>query len=199
MISWHIPYLGTSNPILFGTLCFFLIHIQSLVAGQQFLSPLEFYNGIQNNTFDVIIDVRTLDEWNQGHIQNATFVDSLSSQSSIPIDIQGCEGACRTIVVYCRSGARAGAAIDLMLSNGFDGTIYNGQGTSQWTSAGYDLVNDDSIDAKCSVGVDTALPCQTIQENMTDTSEENEVTSSAPSFHHPWFFLCYTWVLFMIR
>jgi rhodanese-related sulfurtransferase len=58
-----------------------------------------------------------------GHIENATFVENLASATEIPFDLPGCEGDCKTIVVYCRSGNRAGVAIDLMLANGFGGTL----------------------------------------------------------------------------
>ena len=170
------------NQTLFSfitTLSLVFLHLRTFAAGQQYLSPADVYAGIQQNLFDLIMDVRTVDEWNQGHIPNATLVESLSLQSTIPLGLQGCEGACRTIVVYCRSGARAGVAIDLMLANGFNGTVFNGRGTSQWVSAGYDLVNDDSVDAKCSIEVDTALPCEEpIEEEqvMTPAEEEEDVT-----------------------
>ena len=52
--------------------------------------------------------------------------------------------------MYCRSGNRAGVAIDLLLESGFNGTIYNGLGTSQWTAAGYPLVTTESVLPKCS-------------------------------------------------
>ena len=164
------------NLILF-TLSLFLLHLRTFAAGQQYLSPVSVYEGIQQNLFDLIMDVRTTDEWNQGHIPNATLVESLSLQSTTPMKLQGCEGACRTIVVYCRTGARAGVAIDLMLANGFNGTIFNGRGTSQWVSAGYDLVNDDSVTPKCSVEVDNALPCESFEEEkfITTTDEEEKV------------------------
>lgn len=94
-----------------------------------------------------------------------------------------------------------------MLANGFNGTVFNGRGTSQWVSAGYDLVNDDSVDAKCSIEVDTALPCEEpIEEEQvmtpaeeeedvtmiideegkvtTTTSETKDLTNSAYFFHH---------------
>mmetsp|Transcript_25335 Transcript_25335/g.37879 ORF Transcript_25335/g.37879 Transcript_25335/m.37879 type:complete len:198 (-) Transcript_25335:198-791(-) len=142
--------------------------------GQTIISPEEFYNGIQSNAYDAIIDVRTLEEWNDGHIANATHVESLQLQTSIPDDILGCEGWCRTIVVYCRSGSRAGVAIELMLESGFNGTIYNGQGVSQWTAAGYGLVNTESNAALCSVEVENVSSCSPLEA-------EPSAPSSMPS------------------
>jgi hypothetical protein len=57
----------------------------------------------------------------------------------------GCGNACKTIVVYCKSGGRSAAAIQLLLEQGFEGTIYNGMGVNQWTDAGYDLINTGSF------------------------------------------------------
>ena len=51
-----------------------------------------------------------------------------------------------------------------MLNSGFNGTIYNGQGVSQWTSAGYPLVTTPSVLPRCSAKLATkrqaADPCQ---------------------------------------
>ena len=145
--------------------------------GQTVISPEQFYEGIQSNAYDAIIDVRTLDEWNDGHIANATLVESSQLQASIPDDILGCKGWCRMIVVYCRSGARAGVAIDLLLDSGFNGTLYNGQGVSQWTAAGYSLVSIESEVASCA-SMDAV-------QSVTSCDPEPPAPSSMPSSHQP--------------
>lgn len=69
-----------------------------------------------------VIDVRTPEEVAAGHLHG-----------SIHIDIQGPDFASKmneldksaNYVVYCRSGNRAGAAIDWMTENGFTGTLTN--------------------------------------------------------------------------
>lgn len=117
------------------------------------LTSKELYEGIQSGRFDVIVDVRTLEEWKSGHLPNATFLNSLNSygtagQIATPSDLDGCQGVC-TIVVYCRSGARAAAAAKIFEDNGFKAPIYNGLGVGQWTAAGYTLVNTASSVPKC--------------------------------------------------
>ena len=70
-----------------------------------------------------VIDVRTPDEVAAGHLQG-----------SVNIDIQGPDFEAQmneldksaNYVVYCRSGNRAGQAIEWMTQNGFTGTLTNG-------------------------------------------------------------------------
>jgi rhodanese-related sulfurtransferase len=70
-----------------------------------------------------IIDVRTLEEWNSGHLEGAirigiadeNFADELSMLDPAS-----------DYYVYCRSGNRAGQAIDFMRDAGFTGQLING-------------------------------------------------------------------------
>lgn len=77
--------------------------------------------------------------------------------------------------MYCRSGARAGVAIQLLLDSGFNGTIYNGQGVSQWQREGYPLVTTPSALPRCSAmqgGTkrQAAQPCELEDETTVPTS-----------------------------
>jgi phage shock protein E len=79
------------------------------------------------SSYAQIIDVRTLDEWNSGHLEGAIrmgiadvdFADQLSMLDPS-----------RDYYVYCRSGNRAGQAIDLMRDAGFTGQLINGGSVS---------------------------------------------------------------------
>ena len=73
--------------------------------------------------FAAVIDVRTVEEWNSGHldgavligIADANFRDQLSA-----LDMG------EDYYIYCRSGNRAGQAIDIMRDMGFTGELVNG-------------------------------------------------------------------------
>ena len=73
--------------------------------------------------FAAVIDVRTVEEWNSGHldgavligIADANFRDQLSA-----LDMS------EDYYIYCRSGNRAGQAIDIMRDMGFTGELVNG-------------------------------------------------------------------------
>jgi rhodanese-related sulfurtransferase len=79
-------------------------------------------DAIDMKSIAAVIDVRTPDEVATGHLHG-----------SINIDIQGADFEAQmneldksaNYVVYCRSGNRAGKAIDWMAQNGFTGKLIN--------------------------------------------------------------------------
>lgn len=110
----------------------------SVASAQQVITADVFAAGIENGEYDAVLDVRTSLEWNAGHIANTTLIENLASDGT-PDDILGCSTC--TIAIYCRTGNRAGQAITRLQNEyNFTGTLYNAQGTSQWTNAGYPLV-----------------------------------------------------------
>lgn len=68
----------------------------------------------------VVIDVRTQEEYDAGHIKSATLIpyDQISQKIG-ELDLNKDQ----TIVVYCRSGNRAGKAKDTLQSMGYDNVI----------------------------------------------------------------------------
>ena len=63
---------------------------------------------------DVVIDVRTPDEWSSGHIENAMNVewqDILNISNSVTKD--------EKIYLYCRSGNRSGRATQILIDAGY--------------------------------------------------------------------------------
>ncbi len=82
-----------------------------------------------------ILDVRTQEEYNAGHIRNSTLipVQDLSKRlNEVPRN--------REILVYCRTGGRSTAASEILVNNGFT-QIYNMKGgITEWTKAGYEVV-----------------------------------------------------------
>jgi rhodanese-related sulfurtransferase len=125
------------------------------------LTPEQFYS--LKDSVNAVFDVRTLSEWDSGHIEGAMHVDSLSlygtsSQISSPADLAGCEHC--DIIVYCRFGARAVQALAHLEAAGFVGNLYNGLGVSQWTAANYPLVaNSPSTPASCTVNTTASSQC----------------------------------------
>ena len=87
--------------------------------------------------FAVLVDVRTQREWDTGHLPNATFIESLSTNGDTS-RLDGCQGC--PVAVYCRSGVRAAAAASVLEAKGFT-DVYNALGVQQWTAAGVALVD----------------------------------------------------------
>lgn len=68
----------------------------------------------------VILDVRTLEEWNEGHIEGSKHL----VLTSIPLEIEQIESWSKPIIAVCRSGARSGQAAQFLAENGLD--VING-------------------------------------------------------------------------
>jgi phage shock protein E len=70
------------------------------------------------STCPLILDVRTLSEWNQGHVSCAKRIESGTLLTSV-VRCMTTNDTAYDIRVYCRSGARAGVARSALLSEGF--------------------------------------------------------------------------------
>ncbi len=70
-----------------------------------------------------VIDVRTVEEWNSGYLEGAVLIgiaDSDFRQQLSTLDLS------EDYYIYCRSGNRAGQAINIMRDMGFSGELVNG-------------------------------------------------------------------------
>ena len=96
------------------------------------LTPAEFEKVIQDTVGVVLLDVRTDEEYQNGHIANAmhinfrtdAFLDNCLKQ--LPRD--------KKIAVYCRSGFCSHSAAKLLQENGFDVVDMIG-GYTEWVKA----------------------------------------------------------------
>ena len=90
--------------------------------------------------FAAVIDVRTTDEWNSGHLEGALLIPIASS--SFDAQLEELDMAA-DYFVYCRSGNRAGKAIDRMIDAGFTGELVNGGSVANASSIlGLEVVTD---------------------------------------------------------
>jgi len=97
------------------------------------ISVDEAYGKYQNGTY--VLDVRTVEEWNEFHAPNSTLIplDELSTRiSELPRD--------KEIVVVCRSGNRSQQARDILLGAGFDQVTSMAGGLNEWRTKGYPIV-----------------------------------------------------------
>ncbi|MBE0523502.1 MAG: rhodanese-like domain-containing protein [Methanosarcinales archaeon] len=79
-----------------------------------------------------ILDVRTQEEYDAGHIANSLLIphtDISDRLDEVPEDMP--------ILVYCRSGRRSAIASQALIDNGYS-EVYNMQGGfNEWENAGY--------------------------------------------------------------
>jgi phage shock protein E len=80
----------------------------------------------------VILDVRTADEFAQGHVPGAINIphDQLASRVAELKDSKR-----KDIVLYCRSGRRAGLAAETLQANGFEKLLHLEGDIQKWTEA----------------------------------------------------------------
>ena len=91
----------------------------------------------EKNTDYLFLDVRTTEEFAEGHIENAILIPLSELEGRIdelPLD--------RAIIVYCKSGNRSTQASNLLVEKGFKKILNMEGGITEWKSKGYPLVTD---------------------------------------------------------
>ena len=83
----------------------------------------------------MVVDVRTREEYDGGHIENAVLVPNESIGSEIPEALPDKEA---TLLVYCRSGRRSKDAAQKLLKLGYQ-SVYDFGGVIDWP---YELVKE---------------------------------------------------------
>ena len=99
---------------------------------------VEEFKKLVDSSKGLLLDVRTPDEFNEGHIMeavNINFYDKDFAQQVEKLDKM------KPVYVYCRSGGRSGKTKDLLHKKGFT-EIYNLEGGFlSWEKAGYKITN----------------------------------------------------------
>jgi len=87
---------------------------------------------IESNPALVILDVRTVEEYNEGHIEDAVLIPVGELESRLDeLDSR------KDTLVYCRSGVRSATASQILVDNGFS-SVYNMLGgITAWKNEGY--------------------------------------------------------------
>ena len=104
------------------------------------ISAAEAYNLIQGNMMNpgfVIIDVRTADEYNAGHLEGAINIDFYASDFASQLDMLD---KSKVYLLYCRSANRSHQALEIMEGLGFTEAYNMTGGIDAWKGAGYSTV-----------------------------------------------------------
>ena len=104
-------------------------------AAYQKISAEEAYEMMASQEV-VVVDVRTQEEYNGGHIENAVLVPNESIGSEMPEVLPDKEA---TLLVYCRSGRRSKDAAEKLLALGYQ-SVYDFGGVIDWP---YELVKEE--------------------------------------------------------
>ena len=100
--------------------------------------PGDVVEKITNGEDIVLLDVRTLEEYETIHLENALLlpVQELSQQSLAAIGL-GEDMKDQEIILYCRSGARSKTAYDIMTTLGYTNIKSVGGGMIHWEEDNY--------------------------------------------------------------
>ena len=102
-------------------------------AAYQKISAEEAYEMMASQ--EVVVVVRTREEYDGGHIENAVLVPNESIGSEMPEALPDKEA---TLLVYCRSGRRSKDAAQKLLALGYQ-SVYDFGGVIDWP---YELVKE---------------------------------------------------------
>lgn len=99
----------------------------------QFIDSKEAKNLIQEQDSLIILDVRTQDEYNKGHLQDALLIDFNSADFSKHLQVLD---PGKFYLVYCAVGGRSSKAAVLMQKMGFKKVFGVSEGYSELKEAG---------------------------------------------------------------
>ena len=85
----------------------------------------------------IIIDVRTPEEYQEGHIESAVNLDFNSEDFRVQMESLDKD---KTYLVYCRTGRRSSGARDLMAELNFKEVYHMSGGISDWATSGLPVV-----------------------------------------------------------
>lgn len=96
----------------------------------------EVYKTVIDKTNTILLDVRTPGEYERGKIAGSINIpiDKISSQITTNIPDKN-----KTIYVYCLSGSRSDAAVNIMLQLGYTNVFSMTNGLLMWRSKKYPL------------------------------------------------------------
>jgi len=97
------------------------------------LTPEQFNTALSTDEY-TLIDIRTMDEFNSGHLKNAAQNDYYQTQQfSSYLDSLDKN---KKYLIYCRTGHRSGLALGIMQQKGFTNVSDLSGGITAWTSSG---------------------------------------------------------------
>ena len=88
-------------------LIIFILVLLFLFKNKGRLTPKEFVEKINNKDYNYILDVRTQEEWNEGHHPSATLIPIGEFVSELPKQVKDKDAK---LLIYCKKGIRAEAS-----------------------------------------------------------------------------------------
>lgn len=141
----------------------FLLLLQHAIANYVDLSLEEFVQGVEEGRFNVLADVRTGREYENGHIPQSTLLENLASlgnaaQVATPEDLAGCESC--PIVLFDTNGVRSRVALDFLVDAGFSNLFLFEGGINAWKGQRLELeTGTNSVTPPCTQDTEVSASC----------------------------------------
>lgn len=90
---------------------------------------------VQSKPDLVVLDVRTVAEYDEGHISGALNIPVQELEERL-----GELDSSVEYLVYCRTGNRSSVAVQVLKAGGFDSVYHMNRGITAWVGAGYPVV-----------------------------------------------------------
>lgn len=123
--------------IFFLTLSFLMFNFGMFGFAQVDSVDVDKFEELKNQGY-TIVDVRTAEEFGEGHIDAAVLINLHSSDFIDKINSLDKSGR---YLVYCRSGRRSAKAVQIMLDAGIKDALNLSGGIIAWKKAGKTVVN----------------------------------------------------------
>ncbi|PKI17999.1 rhodanese-like domain-containing protein [Colwellia sp. 12G3] len=95
------------------------------------ISQSQLQQLMKNDSQVVVLDVRTVEEFEEGHIANAVNIPHKELEARLA-ELSGAKNT--QVVIYCRSGRRAEVAKQVLVKNGFNQLDHLSGDFNEWTS-----------------------------------------------------------------
>jgi len=128
----------SSNPMMSQEMDEMREHNDNLAPNE--ISPSDVVKKVRSNEDVILLDVRTLEEYEEIHLENSILlpVQDLSQETLTKIGL-GEDTKNKEIILYCRSGARSQAAYNIMKSLGYTNIKSVAGGMIHWQEDKYPL------------------------------------------------------------
>ncbi|MCW3987688.1 MAG: rhodanese-like domain-containing protein [Candidatus Bathyarchaeota archaeon] len=112
------------------------IHLASTTISFGDVTVEEAKSLVESNVSLIIVDVRTREEYDSGHIEGAILIPVSELEGRI-IELSKEE----ELLIYCRTGNRSSNSVNILKANGYTKIFHMNDGIIAWIQAGYPTVN----------------------------------------------------------
>lgn len=109
---------------------------QPATEGMSVIPSKEFAEFITHTDVQ-ILDVRTPEEFEAGHIQGAVMIDYRTDPDGFLANAEAQLQKDKPVALYCRSGKRSHSAAEILVKNGFKQVVELEGGILAWQAANY--------------------------------------------------------------